>query len=70
MSYGGHGDKIHDLHVAKKLCTGIYGTYNMDLCCSTRTVPHTAFGFHSAYQIHIEIHMESKQGYGDFLAIL
>lgn len=50
MSYGGHGGKIHDLQVAKKLCTGIYVTYNMDLCWSTCTVPQTAFGFQSASQ--------------------
>jgi len=48
MSYDRHGGKIHDLQVAKTLSTGIYVTYNMDLCCSTCTVPHTAFGFHSA----------------------
>jgi len=50
MLYGGHGGKIHDLQVVKKLCTGIYVTYNMVLCCSTRTVPHTPFGFHIAPQ--------------------
>jgi len=50
MSYGGQGGNIDDLQVAKRLCTGIYVTYNMDLCCSTHTVPHTTFEFHSASQ--------------------
>ena len=65
MSYGGHGGKIHDLQVAKKLCIGIYVTYNLDLCCSVHararahTHIHTPSGFtlhHRTSNIHTDPH--------------
>jgi hypothetical protein len=67
MSYGGHGGKIHDLQVAKKLCIGIYVTYNLDLCCSVhaRARAHTYTHLRvshciTEHQIYIQIHMEIK----------